>query len=101
MPLFSSCAALYANHVEAGRKKRCTLIREAFQMPPHTPIFEYNLWRPLAIAWFILVGAEVGRHSNSHIDFVYLFLTFLLKPAGPAKYSSNFRQLSINISQLF
>jgi hypothetical protein len=30
MPFFSSCATLYAIHVEAGRKKRCTHIREAF-----------------------------------------------------------------------
>jgi len=50
-------------------------------MPPHTPFFEYNLWMPLAIAWFILVGAEVGRH----IDFVYLFLTLLLNSARPTK----------------
>jgi hypothetical protein len=72
MPLLSSCAALYANHVEACRKKRCTHIREAFEMPPHALFFEYNLWMPLAIAWFIFVGAEAGRHSNSNIHFVYL-----------------------------
>jgi hypothetical protein len=30
MPFFSSCATLCAIHVEAGRKKRCTRIREAF-----------------------------------------------------------------------
>jgi hypothetical protein len=67
-------------------------------MPPHTPFFEYNLWMPLAIAWFILVCAEVGRHSNSNIDFVYLFLIFLLNPAKPTKWKSGLRSLSTKIS---
>jgi hypothetical protein len=101
MPLFSSGATLFANPVEDGRKKRCTHIREALQMPPHTPFFEYNPWRSLAIAWFILVGAEVGRHSNSNIDFVYLFLSFLLNPARPTTLKSSFRRLSASISHLF
>jgi len=85
MALFSLCATLYANHVEAGRKKRCTHIREAVWVPHHTLFFQYNPWMPLAIAWFISVDAEVGRHSNSNIDFVYLFLTFPLNPARSIK----------------
>jgi hypothetical protein len=68
----------------AGRKDARSF-EKPFKCHLIPPFFEYNLWMPLAIACFILVGAEVGRHSNSNIDFVYLFLTFLLNAARPTK----------------
>ena len=52
MPLFSPDPPIL-NKGETGQQKRCTIIREAYLMPPQNSFVNYDRRMPQAITWSV------------------------------------------------
>jgi len=44
--------------------------RSSFKCHLKLPFLKYNLWRPLAITWFLSVGVRVGWHLLTVISYL-------------------------------
>jgi hypothetical protein len=62
IPLFSPAPIPFLFISGDVQQKRCTLIREAFGVPPQTPFFKKLTFGDILPSHGLLLNAEVGQH---------------------------------------